>query len=143
AEMHRLHGEAMGSIEATRTEMHKLHGEAMGRMDVLQERVNQTATAVEVLQERTKHMATKAEMHKLHGEAMERMDKLHGEAMGQMDKLHGKAMERIGNVETRMGVMESDLKSIKWIVGTLGVAIVVGLITIIAGLAKLIFFPVV
>jgi len=116
-------------MAATTMQMNKLHGEAMARMDVMQAHMD--------------HMATKAEMHKLHGEAMERMDKLHGEAMGQMDKLHGKAMERIGNVETRMGVMESDLKSIKWIVGTLGVAIVVGLITIIAGLAKLIFSPVV
>ena len=123
-QMHKLHGEAMermatkADMHATVAQMNKLHGEAMARMDVMQAHMD--------------HMATKAEMHKLHGEAM-----------GQMDKLHGKAMERIGNVETRMGVMESDLKSIKWIVGTLGVAIVVGLITIIAGLAKLIFFPVV
>ncbi|MDD9868371.1 MAG: hypothetical protein OXU50_00505 [Gammaproteobacteria bacterium] len=90
--MDKLHGEAMEKIShmATRDEMYKLHGEAMTRMDelhstamermdVLQERVNQTAATVEVLRERTSHMPTRAEMHKLHGEAMERIGRVEGD----------------------------------------------------------------
>jgi len=91
-QMNNLRGEAMEKIShmATRDEMYKLHGEAMmrmdelhstamERMDVLQERVNQTAATVEVLRERTSHMPTRAEMHKLHGEAMERIGRVEGD----------------------------------------------------------------
>lgn len=121
--MHKLHGEAMGRIDvlqermdqtATKAEMNKLHGEAM-------ERINQVAATVDVLNERTKQMATRAEMHKLHGEAM----------------------ERIGKVETCMGEVKNELKLIRWVGGTLGTAMIAGIITIIAGLVKIIFFPVV
>jgi len=59
-----------------------------------------------------------------------------------MYKLHGETMERIGGLETRIGSMESDIRLIKWIGSTLGVAIIAGIIAIIAGLAKIIFFPV-
>ena len=130
----KLHGEAMGRMDATRAEMHELHGETMGRIDILQERMG--------------HMATREEMHELHGEAMGRIEILQERTKSMattadMNKLHGEAMERIGKVETCIGEIKGDLKFIKWIGGTLGIAIVAGLITMIAGLAKIIFFPVV
>ena len=104
------------------------------QLEVLQERMNQTATAVQV--------------DKLHGEAMGRIEILQERTKSMattadMNKLHGEAMERIGKVETCIGEIKGDLKFIKWIGGTLGIAIVAGLITMIAGLAKIIFFPVV
>jgi len=157
----KLHGEAMGRIDATRAEMHKLHGETMGRMDAMQERMDHMATReemhklhgetmgrIDILQERMGHMATREEMHELHGEAMGRIEILQERTKSMattadMNKLHGEAMERIGKVETCIGEIKGDLKFIKWIGGTLGIAIVAGLITMIAGLAKIIFFPVV
>ena len=119
---------------ATAVQVDKLHGEAMGRIDILQERMG--------------HMATREEMHELHSEAMGRIEILQERTKSMattadMNKLHGEAMERIGKVETCIGEIKGDLKFIKWIGGTLGIAIVAGLITMIAGLAKIIFFPVV
>ena len=121
-QMDKLHGEAMGRIDATRAEMHKLHGETMGRMDILQERM--------------KSMATREEMHKLHGEAMGRIDVLqeHMKSMAttaEMYKLHGEAMDRIGKVE-------GDLTFIKW---TLSVFVAPLTIAMAAGIIKLVFFP--
>jgi len=69
---------------------------------------------LEVLQERMNQMATREEMQKLRGEFM----------------------ERIGKVEICMGEVKSELRLIRWLGGALGVAI-------IAGLVRIIFFPVV
>jgi len=93
------------------------------------EQMAQMATKEQMAQMATKEqmsqMATRAEMYKLHGETMERMN-----------NLHLAAMERSGRLEERMGKMESSLTFIKWVGSTLWVAI-------IAGLVKIIFFPVV
>ncbi|MDD9806483.1 MAG: hypothetical protein OXU44_06005, partial [Gammaproteobacteria bacterium] len=78
------------------------------------ERINQTAATVEVLRERMSHMVTRAELQELRSEFM----------------------DRIGRVETCMGEVKSELKLIRWIGGALGIAI-------IAGLVRIIFFPVV
>jgi len=144
-------------VDATTVQMNKLHGEAIWRInqvaatvDILQERMGQMATkeqlgqvaaAVDVLQERMKQMATREEMHKLHDETMRRIDVLHERTSQmatreEMRELHGESMERIGKVEICMGEVKSELRLIRWIGGALGVAI-------IAGLVRIIFFPVV
>jgi len=144
-------------VDATTVQMNKLHGEAIWRInqvaatvDILQERMGQmatkeqlgqVATTVDVLQERMKQMATREEMHKLHDETMRRIDVLHERTSQmatreEMRELHGESMERIGKVEICMGEVKSELRLIRWIGGALGVAI-------IAGLVRIIFFPVV
>jgi len=130
---------------------HTATKEQMGQMatavEVLQERMDQMATKEQMAQMATKEqmaqmatkeqmaqMATKEQMSQMATRA--EMYKLHGETMERMNNLHLAAMERSGRLEERMGKMESSLTFIKWVGSTLWVAI-------IAGLVKIIFFPVV
>jgi len=126
---------------ATREQLDQMATKEQLAQMATKEQLGQVAAAVDVLQERMKQMATREEMHKLHDETMRRIDVLHERTSQmatreEMRELRGEFMERIGKVEICMGEVKSELRLIRWIGGALGVAI-------IAGLVRIIFFPVV
>jgi len=78
---------------------------------------------LEVLEERMKHMATDVQLSELTAE---------------MNKLHGEGMERMAKIEGRMGKVESEMATIKWI---LSVFVAPLMVAMALGMIKLVFFP--